>query len=154
MTPSLLPIADFERFGYALLPGAFRANETQSLSRALAAALEADRPAVLRSRGQTYGSRDLIDLFPQTCEIPRQPVLRDFIAEVLGSRAGLVRALFFDKPPDRRWSLPWHRDRTVAVKNNDQTFDLFPTPHAQSRHSAHRSPRVVHGADAHSAITP
>jgi ectoine hydroxylase-related dioxygenase (phytanoyl-CoA dioxygenase family) len=27
----------------------------------------------------------------------------------------LVRALFFDKPPDRRWSLPWHRDTNIAV---------------------------------------
>lgn len=55
---------------------------------------------------------------------------------VLGERAGLVRALFFDKPPDRAWSLPWHRDRTIAVKDNRIPSNDFskPTVKAGIRH--------------------
>jgi ectoine hydroxylase-related dioxygenase (phytanoyl-CoA dioxygenase family) len=82
----------------------------------------------LRSRGSTYGSRDLAALFPAVRELPRQPVLRAFLHEVLGPRAGLVRALFFDKPPERSWSLPWHKDRTIAVKDNQRPSSIFGRP--------------------------
>ena len=54
--------------------------------------------------------------------------MQEFVAAVLGSNAGMVRALYFDKPPDRSWSLPWHRDRTIAVKRNDVLTDRFRKP--------------------------
>lgn len=120
--------AHLNRDGYAMLPGVFDVGEIESLVERLAAALQSDDPAVLRSRGQTYGSRDLISLLPELRELPRRPILKEFIAEVLGPEAGLVRALFFDKPPDRRWSLPWHKDRTIAVKNNTLPSDHFRRP--------------------------
>lgn len=34
---------------------------------------------------------------------------------MLGSEFGLVRVLYFDKPPERTWSLPWHKDLTIAI---------------------------------------
>jgi ectoine hydroxylase-related dioxygenase (phytanoyl-CoA dioxygenase family) len=35
-----------------------------------------------------------------------------------------VRTLFFDKPPGQSWALPWHKDLTVAVRDN-----RLPSPH-------------------------
>jgi hypothetical protein len=122
------PLDHLKQFGYALLRGVFGADETCSLASRLSAALQASEPSVLRSRGQTYGSRDLIRLFPDVCDIPRQPILREFIAADLGPHAGLVRALYFDKPPDRSWSLPWHKDRTIAVKDNQLPTTVFKRP--------------------------
>ena len=55
-------------------------------------------------------------------------MLRDFVTAVLGQTAGIVRVLYFDKPPDRTWSLPWHKDRTIAVKSNDLPSDQFRKP--------------------------
>ena len=40
------------------------------------------------------------------------------LAQVLGPRFGLVRTLYFDKPPERSWALPWHKDLTIAVRDN------------------------------------
>lgn len=37
-------------------------------------------------------------------------------AAVLGGGCRPVRAILFDKTPSTNWSLPWHQDRTVAVK--------------------------------------
>lgn len=124
--PTLLP--DLARDGYVLLPGIFDAGAIACACASLAAALEADRPAVLRSRGQMYGSRDLISLWPEVCDLPRQPLLCDFLMAVLGSQTGLVRALFFNKPPERSWSLPWHRDKTIAVKDNTLVSSQFQRP--------------------------
>ncbi len=40
------------------------------------------------------------------------------VLRILGPEAGLVRGLYFDKPPGASWSLPWHRDMTVSVKQH------------------------------------
>jgi hypothetical protein len=119
---------ELECSGYTILRGVFNAAETDSLVQRLSAALEIDDRSVLRSRGHTYGSRDLIGLLPEVCEIPRHPILKEFVTATLGPHAGLVRALFFDKPPNRSWSLPWHKDRTIAVKQNGLPSDHFRRP--------------------------
>src|SRR5262249_58384817 len=40
----------------------------------------------------------------------------------------LVRVLFFDKPPERSWALPWHKDLTVAVRDNRLPSRHFAKP--------------------------
>lgn len=47
----------------------------------------------------------------------RPPVL-GLLQRVLGLRYGLVRVLFLDKPPQQTWPLPWHKDVTIAVRDN------------------------------------
>lgn len=116
------------RLGFALLPAILDNRDADKLGDRLAMALNADRPAVLRSRGQMYGSRDLISLWPEVCELPRRPALHDLLVTLLGPQVGLVRALFFDKPPQRSWSLPWHRDKTIAVKDNTLAIEQFQRP--------------------------
>ena len=106
----------------------FAVQEVESLADRLASALESSAASVLRSRGQTYGSRDLAALFPEVRDLPRRNVLRELVAHVLGPRAGLVRVLYFDKPPERSWSLPWHKDRTIAVRRNDLPTNHFHRP--------------------------
>jgi hypothetical protein len=123
-----VPHDELHRAGYTLLRGVLSVEETESLANRLCAALQSDQSSVLRSRGQTYGSRDLITLFPEVCNIPRRPVLKEFIASILGPNAGLVRGLYFDKPPDRSWSLAWHKDWTIAVKANDKPTSHFCCP--------------------------
>ncbi len=43
---------------------------------------------------------------------------------LLGEAAFPVRAVLFDKTADRNWSLGWHQDRTIAVKDR-QAADSF-----------------------------
>jgi hypothetical protein len=79
-------------------------------------AFDTEDSGMLRSRGSLYGSRSLLRVLPNVIELAHQYALRRFIDEVLGSGWGVVRGLFFDKPPERSWTLPWHRDRTIAVE--------------------------------------
>jgi ectoine hydroxylase-related dioxygenase (phytanoyl-CoA dioxygenase family) len=55
-------------------------------------------------------------MWPEVVELVRQSPLAAILLEAFGSDAGVVRGLSFDKPPGQSWALPWHRDRTVAVK--------------------------------------
>lgn len=119
----------FAQHGYVMLPAVFSACDMESLAERLSAALEErSNASILRSRGRTYGSRNLLETFPEIVAVLRRPALQRFVTAILGPDAGMVRALFFDKPPDRSWSLPWHKDRTIAVKQNDLASALFQKP--------------------------
>jgi ectoine hydroxylase-related dioxygenase (phytanoyl-CoA dioxygenase family) len=41
---------------------------------------------------------------------------------ILGKKSQLVRAIFFDKNPDKNWLVSWHQDKTVSV-NKKQLID-------------------------------
>ena len=64
---------------------------------------------------------------PAAAALARHPRLHDPLARVLGPGAGVVRGLYFDKPPGDGWALPWHRDTTVAVKAHGR-FGTFVKP--------------------------
>jgi hypothetical protein len=128
----MIPLQELDRLGYTLLRGVFTSDECQALCGRLERALDVDGASTLRSRGETYGSRNLILSFPEVCAIPRCPSLRSFLTTVLGPQAGLIRVLYFDKPPNRGWSLPWHKDDTIAVKNNRLPSSRFSRPTVKS----------------------
>jgi len=122
-------LAAFAGAGFTMLEGVFDVEEINSLASRLSATLEErTEPSVLRSRGRTYGSRNLLETFPEAIGLLNCPSLSQFAMAVLGQNAGLVRVLYFDKPPDRSWSLPWHKDRTIAVKRNDLASERFRKP--------------------------
>src|SRR6185437_14142607 len=54
--------------------------------------------------------------------------LPNILAAILGPKFGLVRILFFDKPPRQTWALPWHKDLTVAVRDNRLPSQHFAKP--------------------------
>jgi hypothetical protein len=42
----------------------------------------------------------------------------EIAASLLGPGARAVMGTFFDKTPERNWSLSWHQDRTIAVRRH------------------------------------
>lgn len=106
-----------ETDGFALLPGVLSADEVRSALAEWARVCErhAADPAVLANDGPAYGARNLLQLWPGVVELARRPALSAALREVLGPAAGVVRVLFFDKPPGHSWALPWHKDYNVAV---------------------------------------
>lgn len=80
------------------------------------------------SRGHVYAARNLIDSIPDVSSVWQSDRLLRFLRDQLGEELGLVRALFFDKPPDRTWALPWHKDTSIAVKDNSIKSPKFSRP--------------------------
>ena len=106
-----------EQQGLAILPRLLSADRVACLVSDLYRSLPEDGASVLRSQRHVYGIRNLIDVWPPALSVAQEPVLREVLATVLGEGYGLVRSIFFDKPPGRTWSLPWHRDMTIAVRD-------------------------------------
>ncbi|GAB5403878.1 MAG: phytanoyl-CoA dioxygenase family protein [Aureliella sp.] len=79
--------------------------------------LDSSGPEILSSRGVAYGARNVLELWPEVVDLLGSYSVQQFVGSVVGPRATVVRGLLFDKPPSRSWTLPWHRDRTIAVED-------------------------------------
>ena len=47
-------------------------------------------------------------------------------ASVLGEKAQAVRAILFNKSPETNWSLAWHQDRTICVREKHEVPGFGP----------------------------
>jgi ectoine hydroxylase-related dioxygenase (phytanoyl-CoA dioxygenase family) len=123
--------AEMDRLGFALLSGVFPVVTMDALVEQLTAALNAaagEGSAMYGANGTVYAARNVLALWPPAASVWRQAPLPAVLATLLGTEYGLVRALFFDKPPDQTWSLPWHKDLTIAVRDNRLPSRHFQKP--------------------------
>jgi hypothetical protein len=70
----------------------------------------------LDRRGEVYGGRDLLWRIDEVRRLARSRELLDIAETILGPGAFAARGLFFDKTVTANWNLPWHQDRTIAVR--------------------------------------
>ncbi|SFJ70134.1 phytanoyl-CoA dioxygenase family protein [Planctomicrobium piriforme] len=125
-----------EQNGWELLPGIYDDERVGEFQQRLATLSDSSADAVRQRDGAVYAARNVLDLCPEILTLWRTPRLEKFITKVLGSQAGLVRALFFDKPPEQTWALPWHKDLLIAVANDLQGKGYSrPRPRAGVLHS-------------------
>jgi ectoine hydroxylase-related dioxygenase (phytanoyl-CoA dioxygenase family) len=120
-----------ERDGFTVLESALSPAEVRVITSELETALEQAEVTAgpIRSGHELVAaSRNLVQLWPGTLELARSTAIRRAVTEVLGPGCGLVRALYFDKPPGRSWSLPWHKDMTIAVRDNRRGGTRFSKP--------------------------
>src|SRR5262245_24163102 len=95
-----------DREGFGILVGALSGEQIHAMISELETAMA--RPGkgpIRRSSGQVTASRNVTQLSSGVHALARSPSIRRAIVEVLGSGCGLVRALYFDKPPGRSWAL-------------------------------------------------
>jgi hypothetical protein len=121
---------NLEQDGFCLLLQAVDKETVLHLQHAFANAFESESASVRArsSRGHVYAARNLIDSIPAVTTIWQSGPMFHLLARELGMNFGLVRALFFDKPPERTWSLPWHKDTSIAVKDNSLPSNVFTRP--------------------------
>lgn len=119
-----------EKDGFCLLRRAVSIETIDRLLHVCRDAFESDSDGAKArsSRGHVYAARNLIESIPEVSTVWRCESLMTFLREQLGDQFGLVRALFFDKPPDRTWALAWHRDTSIAVKDNSLSSPSFSRP--------------------------
>jgi len=121
---------DLDRDGFCLLRQAVDAGTVSHLLDVCRDVFEDDSDNVRArsSRGHVYAARNLIEAVPDVSTVWQNDALLRFLREQLGDEVGFVRALFFDKPPDRTWALAWHKDTAIAVKDNSIVSEFFSRP--------------------------
>jgi hypothetical protein len=121
---------DLDDAGFAVLPAVFSTEQLDAIVGELNQAFASDSSgSTLRTAdGTIYGARNLLQLWPAGADVWKQPLLLAVLEEVLGPEFGLVRVLYFDKPPEQSWALPWHKDRAIAVRDNRLRSEHFSKP--------------------------
>lgn len=114
--------------GFSVVESIFDAAEVQRTIDKLESAIAADSDSSIKSRGKVYAARNLIDSIPDIQSCFNAAPLVELLTADLSARFGLVRVLYFDKPSDRSWYLPWHKDLTIAVKDNTLPTTHFSKP--------------------------
>ena len=114
--------------GFSIVESVFTVAEVRSMIDKLESAIAADDQSSIKSRGKVYAARNLIDSIPDIQSCYHAAPLMELLTEDLSARFGLVRVLYFDKPSDRSWYLPWHKDLTIAVKDNTLPTTHFSKP--------------------------
>jgi hypothetical protein len=135
---------EVEREGLTVLPAVLAPAQVESILAELTQALSAAEDAVMRHEGGgVYAARNLLALCPAVASVWRQPPLPETLAAILGPAFGLVRTLFFDKPPERSWALPWHKDLTIAVRDHRLPSSRFVKPTRKAGVPHVEAPREV-----------
>jgi ectoine hydroxylase-related dioxygenase (phytanoyl-CoA dioxygenase family) len=119
------------REGFAILSGVYSAEEVRSIIAELSRVLDASHNklgSIRNSEGVTYAARNVMTIWPPVITMWRRPVLLGILQAILGTQYGLVRVLYFDKPPEQSWCLPWHKDMTIAVRENQRPSSQFTKP--------------------------
>src|SRR5262245_22199099 len=123
-------IERFQADGFSVLPQVYCDAECDQIVSDLTDALgrSGRLGAIRNATAGVYAARNLLTVWPATGTVWKKPALIATLTEILGAQFGLVRALFFDKPPAQTWALPWHKDMTVAVRNNQLPSKHFGKP--------------------------
>ncbi|MCC9605626.1 phytanoyl-CoA dioxygenase family protein [Blastopirellula sp. JC732] len=117
--------------GFALLPSPFTAEELDQITADLTVAIaesQRDGESIRTRAGAAYAARNVLSVYPAVAQVWRKSSLVDLLLEVLGAHCGLVRVLYFDKPPEKTWSLPWHKDLTIAVREHVAASGRYEKP--------------------------
>ena len=123
-----MTLMQLEKDGFCIVPGVFDSARVADLRDRIESATTDDADSALKSRGTVFAARNLIDTIPDLIKLVDGNPLDQLLRETIGAQYGLVRALYFDKPSDRSWNLPLHKDLTIAVKDNSLPSDVFCKP--------------------------
>ncbi len=115
-------------FGYGLIENVLDPSECDDVREQIDSVFASGDDATIESAGHVVGSRNLIDLWHGWQRIVEKSAVADLIRTAVGENAGLVRILFFNKPPGQGWSLSMHRDQSIAVKTHVEPAAPFSKP--------------------------
>lgn len=125
-------IAALDRDGCVLLPHVLNAVAVDVWRSRVASAFPSDAAGVCHRDSSVYAARGVLQLIPDVVQLVQFAPLPRLLTCVLGPGCGLVRALYFDKPPNQTWGLPWHKDLKIAVQPNPPPSDRYSTPRDRS----------------------
>jgi len=114
LQPIVNPAESVRLDGYAVVPGVVDLATVDGLTRSIESARSAD--SALKHDGDLYGMRDILRAIPEVRRLAGSPELLALVEPVLGPGSFAVRGLLFDKTPAANWSVPWHQDLTIAVR--------------------------------------
>lgn len=105
---------DIEQAGFTIARQAVDARTLESVEAAIVSVLDPSNG--VERKGSFFGMRNLLAEVPEARALASGNCLRRIVSPVLGKPAAAVRGIYFDKTRAANWSLGWHQDRAIAVR--------------------------------------
>jgi len=124
-------LKQFQEDGFVILRHVFPISMVREMIQEVTGALSdpIQQQSTIRSEhGAVCAARNILTLWPRVATIWNISPLTMLLPQLLGPEYGLIRVLFFDKPPNNTWALPWHKDMTIAVRDNKLPSSHFTKP--------------------------
>ncbi|MBO6516553.1 MAG: phytanoyl-CoA dioxygenase family protein [Bacteroidia bacterium] len=109
-------ITEFSKQGYAVTPAILSGHDLEPI-------LDYLHTVTTHSevRPQVHAIRKLFCEHPQLVPIVFTNGLQRLIQEVMGDSYFLTKAIYFDKPEQSNWFVPYHQDITISVQRRIDT---------------------------------
>lgn len=117
-----------DRDGYALLRGVLDHAAVAHWLQLCSDRLDRSGAGVFHRDAEIYAARGVLERMPECRQLGQVEPVASILQHVLGVEVGLVRGLFFDKPPGQSWALPWHRDLKITVQAGGPASSLYSPP--------------------------
>jgi len=127
-------IREIDQYGFAVVPRVVDSDTVESL---LAGLSQIERCASVSRHERVYAIRNLLEVVPAIRELAASERVRCLVEPVLSEGAFPVQGIFFDKPADVNWKVPWHQDLSIPVKARIEVAGFGPwsikagVPHVQ-----------------------
>jgi ectoine hydroxylase-related dioxygenase (phytanoyl-CoA dioxygenase family) len=104
----------FNERGFEIVDNAFDKQTVDYLALELAR-LDFGTAAKTR-KAIAFGVRNLLNVAPVIRDFAASGAVRKLVEPIVGEKAQVMRAIFFDKTPEANWKVPFHQDLTIAVR--------------------------------------
>ncbi|MFY0672373.1 MAG: WYL domain-containing protein [Bacteroidia bacterium] len=123
-----------EHKGYAILNNIYSSRDLRKIS------------GVLQHQGKkNYGLRQLFEKFPELVKLVFNENLRKLVKGI-DPKSFVVKSIYFDKPQDANWFVPWHQDIPINVKEKIETNGFEKWTFKKDIHSVWPPIEVNHNA--------
>lgn len=103
----------FERNGYEILPALYTQDEVNQILRSINTYADANQSST--DKTNLYAIRHVFQKIPNLKEAVFGPALTHVLNKLDGDNLFLIRAVYFDKPAESNWFVPFHQDLTIGV---------------------------------------
>lgn len=103
-----------EHKGYAILNNAYNLRDLRKLKKAI------DKSLQLQENPKKFSERALLNKHPNLLEYVLGSFMKD-IVQTIDRDAFICKAIYFDKKEEANWSVTWHQDLTINLKEKKKT---------------------------------
>lgn len=112
---------DLAAKGFTIIPDVFSGAQLTKLAETVES-IRTDGPNI-RQSADVFAIRSLLQEVPVLSEVLWQQSFNELLDKLLGPTYEAVKAIYFDKPAESNWAVPWHQDLLISVDRQQYVPD-------------------------------
>jgi ectoine hydroxylase-related dioxygenase (phytanoyl-CoA dioxygenase family) len=129
--------------GFTAIPNIFSDGEIEAI---FAHIQQADsNKATFRKSKDLFAIRQFFKEVPDVASLVFSDELKSVIKDLFGNSFFVVKSIYFDKPGDSNWFVPYHQDLTISVDRKEEVEDFGPWTVKQNQYAVQPPLSILEG---------